>query len=199
MKKFTYYCFAAVLVMLCIGCATGGKNFDSSSRSQLVTGKTTQTEAEQLLGKPLKSNTVTNADGTFQISIYAYSSVNLASGSVRALFLEFNKNLLNAYSYNSGFPDDSTAFNYDAYSQITKGVSNKNDVIKILSTPSGKALCPSSLAKCKGKSENSIEAWLWAYTSNVKGLDSKTIKTKRVTVLFDRNGIVTDVEGSIGD
>lgn len=59
--------------------------------------------------------------------------------------LEFKEDILNAKIYNSGFKEDITAFNLNESVKIKPGISSKDDVIKFLGQPSGKALCPSTL------------------------------------------------------
>ncbi len=70
MKRLWRYCFTAIIVLIAMGCASHGKGFNYAKRSDLVIGKTTPNDAEQLIGKPSKSLTVSNANGNFQVIQY---------------------------------------------------------------------------------------------------------------------------------
>jgi outer membrane protein assembly factor BamE (lipoprotein component of BamABCDE complex) len=177
-----------------VGCATVGKNFNYQKKAELRLGATTQEEAVQLIGKPLKSSSITKGDGRFEVLQYTYASANLGGAQARVLFLEFKNGILNAHIFNSGFPEDSTAFNMDAAEQVKRGSSTKTDVAQIMGEPSGKAFCPTTLNDFKDMASNSTEIWSWIYTSKSKGLDTSTIKSRIVKISFDDAGIVSDIQ-----
>lgn len=197
MKTILRYFFSALIVLMVMGCASAGKDFGYTKRSELVVGKTTQNDAEQLLGTPFKSSTVSNADGDFQVLRYAYAQADLTGSRARVLIIEFKNNLLNAHIYNSGFSEDSTDFKIEALPQIIRGVSNKTDVARIMGEPTGKAHCPSSIIDFKTICENGTEVWVWVYTSKSKGLNTMTMKSRSIKLAFDSNGVTTNIESSV--
>jgi hypothetical protein len=188
---------ALILAIISIGCATVGKEFNYSRRSDLVIGETMQADAEKLLGEPVKSSSVSNENGSFKVLQYAYAYADPTGAKARVLNVEFKNDFLNALIYNSGFPEDSTAFNIEAFSQISRTVSTKTDVKRIMGEPSGKALCPTSFVDFKSACENGTEVWAWVYTQKSQGLDTRTIKSRVCKVAFGVNETVSSIESNM--
>ena len=94
----------------------------------------------------------------------------------------------------SNFDEDATLFNYAASKQIEIGKSTKQDVLKRLGKPAGKAYCPTNIEDYKSRCENTSEIWVWAYTTKLSGNDSSTMKKTQVFITFDENEIVSNVE-----
>lgn len=197
MKPLWRTLFTILMVIITIGCATAGKEFNYARRSDLIIGKTTQSDAEKIFGEPVKSSSVSNEYGDFKVLQYVYAYADPTGAKARALNVEFRNNLLNAHIYNSGFPEDSTVFNIEALSQIIRGVSNKTDVARIMGEPSGKALCPTSFADFKAACENGTEVWAWVYTQKSQGLDTRTIKSRVCKVAYGGNDLVTSIESAM--
>jgi hypothetical protein len=197
MKTLLCYCLASITALGAMGCASVGKEFNYAKRSDLVIGKTTMKDAEQMFGSPFKSSTVSNADGEFQVMRYSYAYADITGAKARTLTLEFRNNLLNASIYNSGFSEDSTEFKTEVLPQVNRGSSNKVDVLRIMGEPTGKARCPSSFSDFKSICENSTEVWIWVYTQKSKGLDTKTIKSRFIKVAFNANDVVSNIESSV--
>lgn len=191
----------AVLLALgaCVACASVGRKFNYGNRSKLTIGKTTRAEALELLGKPSKSSSLSNKDGDFEHLQYMYGHGNLGGAAARVLFLEFRAGHLNAYSYASGFEEDSTEFDYDASAKIQAGTSRKQAVLNLLGEPTGKARCPSYLGDYRDKFKGATEIWLWAYTSRTKGLNAKSMNSMNVFVSFDAQGVARDVSRTKDD
>jgi hypothetical protein len=197
MKTIWHCFFTIIIVIIAIGCATAGKEFNYARRSELLIGKTTQGDAEQLFGEAVKSSSVSNENGDFKVLKYVYAYADPTGARARALTVEFRNNLLNAHIYNSGFSEDSTDFNIEALSQIIRGVSTKTDVDRIMSEPSGKARCPTSFVDFKAACENGTEVWAWVHTQKSKGLGTQTIKSRVIKVAFGGNDVVTSIESAM--
>lgn len=196
MLKISRYLATGVLFVMMAGCASVGKKYNYQNVNSLRLGISNQEEAKSLIGAPLKSTTTTNADGTYEILQYTYAYANLGGAKARVLLLEFKNGVLNGYVYNSGFSEDSTAFVIGGADKVNRGSSTKADVLGFLGEPSGKAMCPSTLADFKDIAGASGEVWAWIHTTKSKGLDTSTIKTRTVKVAFDEGGVVTNIETS---
>jgi outer membrane protein assembly factor BamE (lipoprotein component of BamABCDE complex) len=177
----------------CVACASVGRKFDFENRTRLALGHTTKAQAIELLGEPRNKASLSNQDGNFEHFQYLYSYGDLGGAAARVLFLEFKAGVLNAYSYASGFEEDSTEFDYDASAKVTAGKSKKQEVLKLLGEPTGKARCPSYQGDYVGKFKGATDIWLWAHTSKSKGLDKESIKSMNVFVSFDVRGVARDI------
>ena len=190
---------APLALCVCVACASVGRKFDYGNRTKLTLGQTTKAQATELLGKPQKSASLSNPDGTFEHIRYQYAYGDLGGAAARVLVLEFRAGLLNAYSYASGFEEDSTEFDFEASAKIKTRKSKKTEVLKLLGEPTGKARCPSYLGDYAGKFTGSTEIWLWAYTSKTKGLRVNSAKSMTVFVSFDARGVARDLLRSKDD
>jgi outer membrane protein assembly factor BamE (lipoprotein component of BamABCDE complex) len=197
MRKNVLYLSVLIVMLLNFGCASSGKQFNFAKRSELVIGKTSKSEAENLLGEPIKSSIINNDDGNFQLLNYVYAYATLSGAAARALTLEFIDGVLNGKIYNSGFQEDSTAFRIDTLSQVVRGATRKSEITSLLGEPSGVVHCPTSFTDIKEKCKNATEVWLWNYTKKSEGLDVGTIKSKTVKIIFDKNNIVSDIESVV--
>jgi hypothetical protein len=196
MKRALRFMATVLVILVAVGCASVGKNFNYKNRSELRLGVTNRAEAEQLVGKPLKSASISNNDGNFEVLKYVYAHGNLGGAAARAMFLEFRNGILNALTYNSGFAEDSTAFDIGSALQVKRGISSKADVLSIMGEPSGKAHCPSTLGDFKDMCSDCVEVWAWIYTKKSEGLDTSTIKSRTVKVAFDDKGVATDIRST---
>lgn len=196
MKNYKLCLVCSLMIISIVGCASTGKKFNYQNRDMIELDKTSVNEAIQYLGEPLSKESKLNEDGTYEILKYVYAYGNLSGASARIFFLEFKNSVLNAKIYNSGFEEDITDFNYENYVNIKVGESNQEDVLNLLGRPSSVAHCPSTLEDFSEKCEDAHEIWMWMHTQKSKGLDKETIKTKTVTISFDKNGIVSGVDAS---
>ena len=196
MRNVKIFSICSLIIISIIGCATAGKMFNYQNKNMIELNKTTVNEAIQLLGNPLERETKTNKDGNYEILKYVYASANLSGASGRVFFLEFKNNILNAKIYNSGFKEDITDFNFDNYTKIKLGESNKEDVLNFLGNPTGIANCPSTLQEFMESCKDASVIWLWIHTKKSDGLDTKTIKSKTLKISFDEKGTVNGVDTS---
>jgi len=195
-KSIKLICIVLTVLTIVSGCASSGKNFIYQNRNLIELHKTTIDEAVQYLGKPSSKVFKSTKEGDFEILTYAYAYATPSGASARVFFLEFKNGKLNGKIYNSGFKEDITEFNFENYKNIKIGVSNKADVIKFLGTPSGKAICPSTLADFSDKCKDATEIWAWFHTKTSEGYDTETIKSKTLKISFDSIGSVVNIDAS---
>jgi len=195
MKKYIeFICIVLIIHTMLSGCASSGKNFKYQNRNLIELHKTTVDEAVQYLGKPSSKEFKSTKDGDFEILKYVYAYATPSGASARVFFLEFKNGKLNGKIYNSGFKEDITEFNFENFKKIKIDVSNKEDVIKFLGAPSGKAICPSTFFSDKCK--DATEIWSWIHTKTSEGYDTKTMKSKTLTISFDSIGSVINIDAS---
>jgi hypothetical protein len=177
-----------------MGCASLGQEYNYENIKQLELGKTRQSDYRAMFGEPRTVNVKERTDGVYETVHYMYAHGTLAGAAARVLNLEFKDGLLNAYASNSGFEEDATTFDIRVADQIQVGVSTKEDVRRLLPPPSGRARCPTTLVDFTVKNVSAKEVWLWLYTNKSEGLDTESIKSRSLKLLFDGTGRVIDKE-----
>ena len=189
-----------MLIGFICGCASVGKQFTYNGSSSLQLGKTSLADCEKIYGKPNAEQTIDNADGKFDIVRYLYAHANLSSAQSRVLILEFRDGVLNSYDYLSSFDEDRTVVNTDQQNQIKSGTSTKSDVVRIMGQPHGMAQCPSQNADFKDKCAKGTQVWVWNGMNKLSTLghtfSGDQIEMQSIFVVFNKDGIVTDVEVS---
>lgn len=193
MKKFILILVGIILVSFFSGCASVGRDFNYQHPTKLELARTTSKKAFELFGVPYRSASISNKNGDSKIMRYTYAYGDLGGVTARALILEFKEETLNAYLYSSGFPEDTTEFEFEASKKIKVG-SSQRDVLNILGDPSGKAICPSNLGDFAKECEQGKGIWAWAFYSKSKSFDIHNIKFRTVYIIFDENGIVLSFE-----
>jgi hypothetical protein len=194
MRSVIGFLFIIALLSFSFGCASVGKEFNYQNRTELVLDETTKMEALALFGEPVSTTVVNDNGEPYEVVQYLYSYGNLGGASARILVMDFKDGKLNAYVYNSGFPEDATEFNFSAAESIKKGVDTKEKIIQLLGEPTGKCRGVSVLGDYKTRCAEGTEVWSWLYTSPTDGLDASSSKTSSVFVTFDQSGIVSHVE-----
>lgn len=197
--------FAAIVIGLLVlsGCTSTsitGKNFNQWTRTQLVPGKTTATQALSLLGAPERIETVSVGGATHQIARYtrkgteAYPIVGYKTAIMRKyLYVDMKDNVVAGYLYSSSFPKDSCDFNVNDVSKVVSGRSRKSDVQYWLGAPHGKMQVPSAMAlQMPDGAEAATEKW--SYRGYIPVPDKKEPAEKTMDLYFDSTGIVIKKE-----
>lgn len=192
MKNLILNSTSIILLLVVSGCASSGKMFNYQNRNSLEIGKTTSAQAIQLVGTTKQIGTTSNKNGNFRVLKYVYAYATPSGAAARVLFLEFKNDTLNAQIYNSGFKEDKTSFNIDEAAKIKINESTKEDVLKLLGQPTGRAICPSTMGDFANKCEKAFEVWAWIYTAKSAGYDTSTIISETLIISFDENGIASD-------
>ena len=192
------FCISMIAAMS--GCASVGKNFKHQNISQIDLGDNTALEYRTIFGKPNATSRVTNSDRDFEHVRFLYAKANLAVAQSRLLDLEYRNGVLNAYYHISSFNDDRTNVDTTKWDEIKSGQSTKDQLLSLLGEPHGKALCPSTHADFKDRCKTGKEIWAWASMSKLSTFGStyggSRVRTKTLFVIFDENGIVTEVNST---
>ena len=140
--KMMKLCLVVAFVAILSGCA--GKEFVRSDNSSLQLGKTTIDEIRSNFGKPDYESTDTLNDQEITNLMYA-SSGGAFSTKIqysRALSLFFWKGMLVSHVFNSSYEEDTSIFDASKRTQIVKGKTTRDEVIKLLGKPSGYGIYP---------------------------------------------------------
>jgi outer membrane protein assembly factor BamE (lipoprotein component of BamABCDE complex) len=187
-----------IAVSVLSGCASVGHDFKTANVSSLQLGQTRDTEYQAMFGKPSAHLITKNSDGSFDAVRYVYAYADMGSARARALEMEFRNGVLNAYNYVSSFDKDKTSVTADQMQKIERGVSKKDEVLRILGNPCGKALCPCYLAPFKDKCGKGTEIWTWTAMEKLStfghAFGGDQIQSSTLIVAFDKAGVVTEVE-----
>jgi len=184
--KFTVVFFVLQLA----GCA--GTNFMRVTDEALILGKTTKEQIEARLGAPYQQGVITKNEQQMKTASYAYASSGggaVAEGVIPARsqgFYFFNNKLV-GYEFTSSWKSDSSNFNNEKIAQIRKGASTHKDVLRLLGKPGGKYIYP--LIEHKDR-----EAINYLYSQTKGGAFNLKFYKKQLVVVFNKQGIVTDVE-----
>ncbi|NUO10490.1 MAG: hypothetical protein HUU08_17845 [Candidatus Brocadia sp.] len=134
------------------------------------------------------------------IVCYLYMYADMGYARSRLLDLEFRDGLLNSYHYISSFDEDKTMTNTEQLKQVQRGASKKSGVPQILGKPHGMARCPSHDFDFKDKCGKGAEIWIWTMMGKVStfgaAYGSAQVATYNIFIVFDREGVVTDMESS---
>lgn len=200
MKVLVSACTLAAAVVLS-GCATGGMGVDFNSKAvaSLVPGKTTREEVIKRVGPLGKTQIFTTkkdvADkdlpGPVVIEYSRYYFNDIASvgadsrlRATRHLTVAFTNSTLNYYRLSSNFVEDSTNFDEDKVSKISKGMAEA-DVIALMGKPSGRAIYPHT-REPGGTS--------MSYHMASPHPTSHQVHIKTLVINFDLNHKVSDVD-----
>jgi hypothetical protein len=191
---------APMLLMLVVtGCASAGHHFNYAAADSLELGQLQSSEYRKVFGeKPTALLTRTTSDGKFEIARYTYAYADMSTAESRVLILEFKDGNLNAFEHLSSFNCDKTAALVDDADQIKEGLSTKDDILRILGKPNGKAKCPSLLQDFKSLCDKGVEVWNWQAMKKlstwVAAYGGGRAKVNSISVVFDANGIVLEIE-----
>jgi hypothetical protein len=184
------HCLIVVLVAAVSGCA--GVNFKRPEPQSLVVGKSTAADVTRVMGAPVQTGEALKNNEKVKTSRYAYAEgagKGTYPGVVPAramVFFTFN-DLLVGQEFVSSFPEDSTDFDESKIGAIVKGKSTRADVLALLGKPSGEAIYP--LIKEKGQI-----AVVYSYAHAKGSVFDMKFYSKSLTVAFDGNGVVTEVD-----
>jgi len=185
-----------LLLFLLQGC--GAYGFDLAKVSpRLQLGKLEASRYEDLFGmRPRSAHSIQNNQGSFLHVYYAQGVQGFASDCVRAVFLEFKRDLLNAYVGVSSCEDDATTFDEERARGAVERLkgTGMDEVRAWLGKPTGEALCPSLLAEYKERCTKATRVWQWMKADRQRVLGGARINMSVLTVSFDGNGHVMDVE-----
>lgn len=188
--KNTRLLLAFVFAVILSGCA--GTNFKRPEPQALVVGKSTSSDVTRVMGSPLQTGELLKNGEKIKTARYAYAEgagTGRYPGVVPARAMVFStfSDLLVGQEFVSSFPDDATDFDEAKVSAITKGKSNRADVLSLLGKPNGEAVYP----LIKNKAESGI---VYSYSHAKGSVFNMKFYSKALIVSFDAKDVVTDVD-----
>ncbi len=193
MKKNIKNSILFVSAFLIISCAAGTK-FTKLDNSTVNYGITTYQDIISKFGKPYQQGEITKNGEKLKTITYAYAhsgakSLETNVVASRAQSFSFHKDKLISTEYISSFAEDHTDIDLKNISQLEKGKSTKDDVIKIFGAPGGYSIYP-AISDKEGLSMN------YAISKTIqKGLSFK-VHTKMLNITLNKQNIVTNIESS---
>jgi hypothetical protein len=136
----------ALVVASCL--RNTGAKFVRQADQELALGQTTYQQLIQRLGKPLKEGVEVRNSCQLKNIAYAYTremgGTPLNEGAILMRIQAFNffQDKLVGYNYISTYKDDHTDFDNTKISEIKKGSTTKEDVIRLFGNPGGKLIYP---------------------------------------------------------
>jgi len=200
MKRNVFRCATAMGFLLFAlfytgGCASVGQQFDQTKVPGLQIGTMHDTDYRGVFGEPQNVTKESGTDGTFETATYTYAHADLSSARARQLILEFRDGVLNGYNYVSSFDEDKTSANSAAAASIQRAASTRDDVLRLMGPPSGKARTPTRMEGfVKADKPGVFEIWVWAAFDVVHTFgDNKAPGSNVIVVGFDPLGTVGEV------
>jgi len=179
-------------IAVLIGCA--GTDFVRPDPEGLKNGQTTYAQVIARMGEPRREGSVIKNEKTLKTVSYVYASVGgtpLREGvtAARAIGFYFYNDMLVGHEFISSWADDHTDFDETKAKDIIKGKTTRVEVIRLLGKPSGHYIYP--LIKVP---TGEAAAFVYVETRGFRSFH------KRLVVMFDAAGTVTDLEfASSGD
>jgi len=191
---------SAVVLMFLAGCATVGKNFNTTALAQLRLSESTELEVITNFGEPFKKQVRSEKGTEYQLFMYVYAKGTPNSGKSRRLAAEFVEGKLNAYLFHSALGKDTTNFDPESRLVLVAGKSRKSDVINALGKPHGEANYPSLLLKNEFGSlpeivppDTATSVLVYNYLEVVRKASLLTTQLKLVIAYLSDDGTVIEV------
>jgi len=182
----------AVLPFLLAGCA--GTNFVRPDPDSLKNGQMKYSEILDRFGAPRREGSLVKNDKNVKTITYSYASTvgtTRREGVVpaRGLTFLFLDEVLVGHEFISSWREDHTDFDGGRINQITKGQTNRTEVVALLGKPSGYYIYP-LIAPTTG------EAVVYSYAELMQSEAELKRVRKVLIVTFDPRGIVIDINYS---
>lgn len=182
MKVFKLSFFVVLIIFFVTSCV--GRNFVKPDPDTLIPGVTTYDEIVDRFGPPQVKGTDIINDVKLRFLGFTYAST--PSKSRRMTFL-FQENLLVGYEFSSLYQNDSTSFDQSKISEIKKGVTTKEGVIKIFGNNYGKHIYPLI-------SDKTQSALVYTSTKSNSTFTGAIFYKKKLVITIDHQNVVTDVK-----
>ncbi|MGE9295557.1 MAG: hypothetical protein ACQKBV_04645 [Puniceicoccales bacterium] len=183
----------AVAALVLGGCVTTkGTDFDFTAVNSLKLGETTPEQAEKIFGKPKAEKEISNDFNDYLLYQYVFAEIvpgKPNDSNARVMALEFLDGKLNGYTYGSTWENDLGPRNSAARSQVNRQSSTREDVIRLMGQPDGKAYYNTTLNSFEEGSGDEI----WLYEQEVRVDGDDTVVDETILVGFDRDGVVDTV------
>ncbi|PYN90829.1 MAG: hypothetical protein DMD87_00275 [Candidatus Rokuibacteriota bacterium] len=183
-------CLTVVLTLVVAGCA--GFDFAKQTDDALVLGQTTRQEILQRLGTPYREGTATKNGKQLKTLSYAFATASGAAvrdGVVptRGQGFYFLDDKLAGYDFASSWKEDQTNFDGAKVSEIKKGVSTRDDVVRLIGRPGGTYGYPLI-------ADQNRQADVYLYAETRGGPITVKFYQKHLVVTYDERGVVSNVD-----
>ncbi len=183
-------CLALAVALVAAGCA--GADFAKQTDDGLVLGQTTRQDILQRLGTPYREGTATKNGKQLKTLSYAFGTAAgkpVRDGVIptRGQGFYFLDDKLAGYDFNSSWKEDQTDFNGAKVSEIKKGVSTRDDVVRMIGRPRGRYGYPLI-------ADQNRQADVYLYAESRGGPITVKFYQKHLIVTYDERGVVSNVD-----
>ena len=181
---------ALAFSLLVAGCA--GSDFTRQSDDALMIGQTSREDILKRLGTPYREGAVVKNGKQLKTMTYAFATTGGTPARdgvtpARGQGFYFLDDKLAGYDFTSSWKEDQSDFDGAKVTSIKKGVSSRDEVVRMLGRPGGKYAFP-MIPEPKG------EADVYLYAESRGGPFNMKFYQKHLVVTYDGRGIVSNVE-----
>jgi SmpA/OmlA family protein len=177
------------LSIVVAGCA--GANVSKEPENGLVLGQTSRQQILQRLGSPYREGTVTKNGKQLKTLTYSFGSgvapIRTGVNAARGQGFYFLDDKLAGYDFASSWKEDQTDFDGAKVPGIKKGISTREDVVRLLGRPGGKYAYP-MIPNQTGQAD------VYLYYETRGGPINVKFYQKLLVVTYDDRGVVSDVD-----
>ena len=175
----------AVLASACLL----GVDFGRPDPAGFALGKTTEQEIRQRFGAPDGEATAELGGQPLRILRYTHTEMAAELVAARAMVYMFHSGRLVGFDYSSSFPADQTVFDEAAAKRVTRGVTTRAETRRLLGSPTGQFIYPSSYATVPGRHTD-----VYSYSRTERTSAGATLdQVSRVLALvFDERDVVVE-------
>jgi hypothetical protein len=178
------------LSLVVAGC--GGSMFTKQPDNELVLGQTSRQEILQRLGTPYREGTVSRNGKQLKTMSYEFAMTGGTPARegvtpTRGQGFYFLDDKLAGYDFNSSWKEDQSDFDATKVPQIKKGVSTRDDVVRLIGPARGKYAYP-----LIPNQNQQADVYLYAETKG--GPFNVKFYQKHLVVTYDQRGVVSNVD-----
>src|SRR5215510_1208061 len=166
---------ALAVALVAAGCA--GTNIAKQTDDGFVLGQTTRQDILQRLGTPYREGTATKNGKPVRDGVIP----------TRGQGFYFVDDKLAGYDFNSSWKEDQTDFNGAKVWEIKKGVSTRDDVVRLIGRPGGRYAYPLI-------ADQTRQADVYLYAESRGGPINVKFYQKHLVVTYDERGVVSNVD-----
>jgi len=182
-------CFATAVSLAIAGCASSGS---SRPDDDFAFGRTSRQEILQRLGTPYREGSLTRNGKQLKTMTYAFGTAGGAPAREgvspeRGQGFYFFNDKLAGYDFQSSWKEDQTDFDATRLPAIKKGVSTRDDVVRLIGRARGRYGYP----MIPNQNE---QADVYLYAETKGGPFNVKFYQKHLVVTYDERGVVSNVD-----
>jgi outer membrane protein assembly factor BamE (lipoprotein component of BamABCDE complex) len=184
--------------LVALSAATGcGSKLKKDKVRTLQLGQTSEQQVRSMFGKPKVTDA--RSDGTGVTHLLRYDHVGGAAiafyriADVRYLVVDLHNDRLRGYLFASTNGGDSTKINKAAVASVQKGVTTRDDALRLLGEPAGRALPGTVVDDYKDAFGPGVtEIWAWTMVEGANGMMWSSVTVRLLMLKFDASGRVIE-------